>query len=155
MQDWKSHLIFGLLLTIVWLSAIYFFSIISLTFESTFLLIIVMMFATLFPDIDLSKSKIRDIVSLVISALISALYIFLYTNTWYYALAYFIVLYALLRNVKTKHRGITHTIPFALIFSFLIVLLLNFVLFFSIHDFLFWFVVVFSSYVLHLLLDRI
>jgi membrane-bound metal-dependent hydrolase YbcI (DUF457 family) len=155
MKDWKSHLIFGLLLTIVWFSVIYFSNALTLTLQSAFLLVLATMFATLFPDIDLSKSKIRNFISITVSAIVSLLYILLYPDTWYFAPAYFLVLYVLLRNVKTKHRGVTHTIPFALVFSFLLVLLAHFVLFFSVHEFLFWFVIVFFSYALHLLLDRI
>jgi len=155
MQDWKSHLIFGLLLVIAWLSAIYFFNIFSLTSESIILFVAVTMFSSLFPDIDLQKSKIRDWVSLAIAAMISALYIFLFSQTWLYGLAYFIVLYFLLRHIPSKHRGFVHSIKFALIFSLLIVLLVNFILSLSISDFIFWFVVVFSAYSLHLLLDKL
>jgi len=155
MQDWKSHLIFGLLLAIVWFSAIYFFNVFSLTFESAFLLVMLVMFATLFADIDLRKSKIRDVLSLTVSAILSIVYMFLFPQTWYYGLAYFLVLYFLLRQVRSKHRGFTHTIWFAIIFSALMTMLLSFVLPLTLSDLFFWFIVTFSAYALHLLLDKL
>ena len=154
MQDWKSHLIFGLLLAIAWLSAIYFFKIFSMILEKIILLVAVIMFASLFPDIDLKKSKIRDWISIAVAAILSALYIFLFPQTWYYGLAYFLVLYFFLRRIPSKHRGFTHTMKFAVIFSFLLVLLISFALPLDISDFIFWFVIVFSAYSLHLFLDR-
>ena len=148
-------MIFGLLLTIAWLSAIYFFNFYSLTFESVFLLIALIMFATLFADIDFRNSKIRDVVSLIVSAILSAIYIFLFPQTWYYGLAYFIALYFLLKRIPSKHRGFTHTLKFATVFSLLVVLVMHFVFSLSQNDFIFWFVVTFSAYALHLLLDKL
>ena len=155
MQDWKGHLIFGLLLTIAWISGIYFFGIFSLTFETALLLVAVVMFASLFPDIDLRESKIRDWFSLAVSAIVSAVYIFTYRDTWYYGLSYFLILYFLLRNVPSKHRGFSHSMKFAILFSIVIVMLVHFALGLSPNDFIFWFAVIFSAYSLHLLLDRI
>jgi membrane-bound metal-dependent hydrolase YbcI (DUF457 family) len=155
MQSWKTHLIFGLLLTIAWLSAIYFFSFYSLTFETVFILVVLIMFATLFPDIDFCNSKIRGVVSLIVSAFLSAIYIFLYSQTWYFGLAYFLALYFLLKRIPSKHRGFTHTLKFATVFSLIIVLVMHFAFSLSQGDFIFWFAVTFSAYALHLLLDKL
>jgi len=155
MQDWKSHLIFALLLAIVWLSAVYFLDLFLLMTERIVLLVAVVMFTSLFPDIDLRKSKIRDWVSLIVSTIISVAYIFIYRDTWYYGLAYFLILYFLLRSIPSKHRGFTHSPKFAIVFSVIIALLIHFAFDLSQNEFIFWFAVAFSAYSLHLLLDKI
>ena len=154
MKDWKLHLIFGNFLAIFWLVALYFFQF-RLDISEVVLLVAVTLFATLFPDIDLRTSKARDMFSISLAFVISAVYIYFFRDTWYYALAYFVILYFLIKLIPTKHRGITHTVKFSLIFSLGMLVIVNFFLKLNQTENIFWFTVVFLSYNLHLFADRI
>lgn len=153
MPDWKTHFIFSLFLTITWIS-IFYFADLQLSFESLVTLIVLIIFTSLFPDIDTKKSKIRNVVSMAIAAIVVGVYIFFYMETWYYAPVYFVLLYLILKYLPTKHRGITHTFKFSILFSFVLAAVSIAFVQFSIENFLFWFFIVFSSYSLHLLIDR-
>ena len=154
MKDWKSHLIMGLLLTVAWVSTLGYFNTLTFSPEAVALLVVATMLASLFPDIDLKSSKIRDMISLVVAAVVSIIYVFFFAETWYYSLPYFLIVYFLLRSIKTKHRGFTHTLKFGAIFSFLVVMIVDFILFLSLRDFVLWFAIILSSYELHLFLDK-
>src|SRR3989338_3619932 len=82
MLDWKLHLIFGLLLTTGIISFFYFFQF-EISVEVLISLVIVTMFTSLLPDIDLRKSKIRDFVSVISAATISFVFLFLKSAEWY------------------------------------------------------------------------
>jgi hypothetical protein len=113
------------------------------------------LFISVFPDVDLKKSKIRDFISISIAFAVAIVYIYFYRSTWIYGLIYFIFVYLIFRNLPTKHRGISHTFKFSLFFSLMIVVLIYFIIGVKEERILFWFLVVFSSYTLHLVLDRI
>jgi hypothetical protein len=102
----------------------------------------------------LKKSKARDISSFLLAFFISTIYIYFYQSTWYYGLVYFLILYFLFKLIPTKHRGIVHTFKFSFLFSLIIVLLIHFLFSLTQTEFLVWFTIIFSSYSLHLLLDR-
>ena len=140
MPDCKTHFIFSLFLTITWIS-IFYFADLQLSFESLVALIVLTVFTSLFPDIDTRRSKIRDAVSMAIAAIVTGMYLFFYTGTWYYA--------------PIKHRGITHTFKFSVLFSAGLASVYMVFNPFMLERLVFWFVVVFSSYALHLALDRI
>lgn len=153
MPGWKGHLIFSLFLVITWIS-IFYFANFQLSFESLIALIILTIFASLFPDVDMKRSKIRDVFSFIIAAISVGAYVFFYRETWYYAPVYFILLYLILKYLPTKHRGITHTFKFSIMFSLVVAAVYFAFVRFSTELFLFWFLVSFSSYNLHLLLDK-
>ncbi len=153
MPDWEGHLIFSLFLVIAWIS-IFYFANFQMSFESLIALIILTIFASLFPDVDMKRSKIRDVFSFMIAAILVGAYVFFYTATWYYAPFYFILLYLILKYLPTKHRGITHTFKFSVLFSLVIASIYFAFVRVSTEFFLFWFLVSFSSYNLHLLLDK-
>lgn len=152
MPDWKVHLIFGILLLVLFLNVGYVFSFISLSFQELSVLVFLVMFASIFPDVDIKQSKSRKMLSIVISLMVSAFYVFLFPDTWYYSIAYFFILYFLIRLFPTKHRGITHTFKFSLVFSILVVLLVHFA--FNFGQSLYWFLAIFMAYSLHLLIDK-
>ena len=155
MLDWKIHLIFGFVLILVWFNLIYFFKIVEIDFLSLIILVFLSLFASLFADNDLKTSKIRDYVSLSASFFISSVYIYFYQSTWFYGPIYFLFVYLILKNLPTKHRGLAHSFKFSLIFSVLVTFLIYLTLGLSQLETVFWFSVMFSSYSLHLVLDRI
>lgn len=153
MPDWKTHFIFSLFLVIIWISIFYFTSF-QLGFESMAAIAALTVFTSLFPDIDMRRSKIRDVVSFATAAVIVGTYLFFYAETWYYAPVYFALLYLILKYIPTKHRGIAHTFKFSILFSVVLAAISIAFVQFSIENFLFWFFIVFSSYSLHLFIDR-
>jgi len=155
MLDWKVHLIFGCLLLIFWLNLFYFFKILEINPMTSFILVALTLFTSIFPDIDLKKSKARDISSILLAFFISIIYIYFYQSTWYYGLVYFLILYFLFKLVPTKHRGVTHTFKFSFIFSLIAVIFIHFLFKLTQTEFLVWFVMIFSSYGFHLVLDKI
>ncbi|MBS3055302.1 MAG: metal-dependent hydrolase [Candidatus Aenigmarchaeota archaeon] len=154
MLDWKLHLIFGLLLTTGIISFFYFFQF-EISVEVLISLVIVTMFTSLLPDIDLRKSKIRDFVSVISAATISFVFLFLKSAEWYLSIVYFVVLYLFFKNIPTKHRGITHTFKFSFLFSLILSIIFYFMFNLDFQNFLMWFLIIFFSYSLHLVLDKI
>ncbi len=153
MPDWKTHFIFSLFLVIAWIS-IFYFTNFQLSVESIVTVVVLIVFTSLFPDIDMRRSKIRDVVSFAVAAVVVGTYLLFYTNTWYYAPIYFALLYLILKYIPTKHRGIAHTFKFSVLFSFVLAAIIMAFVQFSIENFLLWFFIVFSSYSLHLFIDR-
>jgi len=157
MPDWKTHVVFGLLVAIAWATAFPSLGIAS-SAEKTVSLVAVTSFASLFPDIDVRSSKMRGIIALLLAASVAVAYAFFFPGTWYYGIAYFCILYYLVRYLPTRHRGITHTPLFALVFSAAAVAV--YVGFkqgqtFALADAAVWFLVPFSSYVVHLAIDSL
>jgi membrane-bound metal-dependent hydrolase YbcI (DUF457 family) len=154
MPDWKVHLLFGCILAVVWFNIFYFGRFIVDPFKTAFLLLL-SLFSTVFADIDEKHSKIRSFISLGSAFSISAAYIIIYPATWYYALFYFVILFAIFRFVPTKHRGITHSVKFSLLFSVLLTMLFFFGFDLGPVDAILWFSIIFLSYGVHLLLDSL
>ena len=155
MPEWKVHLIFGLLLLVLWLNVIHILSVINLDLQKLVVLVLLVSFISTVPDIDSKQSKSRRVLSLIFSATISLLYIFLFPSSWYYGIGYFLVLYFLLRHFPTKHRGMTHSLLFSLIFSLAITYILHLAFKFGQWEFLSWFLLTFLTFLLHLMLDRL
>jgi len=153
MPSWKTHLIFSLFLVVAWMSVFNFLGI-ALDFSTVFVLVILIIIASLFPDIDMKSSKMRDAFSVAIAALIAVAYWLLLSGTWYYAFVYFILLYLIIKYIPTKHRGITHNFGFSVAFSLALAFLYFLFSPFAVEKFVFWFAIVFSSYSLHLLVDK-
>jgi len=154
MPDWKVHLIFGLLFLVLWLNIIHIFSPFLLTFQKLFVLLLLVPFVSIFPDIDVKQSKSRRLIALLVSISAASLYIFLFPRTWYYGPAYFLILYFLIKLFPTKHRGLTHSFKFLLVFSLTATCLLYLAFNFRLSEFLFWLLLLFSTYALHLILDK-
>lgn len=153
MPGWKTHIIFSLFLVIVWMGVFYFGDF-TLDITSILLIIMFIISSSLFPDIDMKKSKVRDVFALLVSAAVSGMYLVFFIESWYYAFAYFVILYFILRYIPTKHRGITHTFKFSILFS--LTLTSAYFVFkpFIFEQFAIWFVIVFSGYALHLVIDK-
>jgi len=153
MPKWKTHLIFSLFLLVAWMSVFNFVGL-SLNLSAVITLLIFVIFASLFPDIDMKKSKIRDALAVAISTAVAAVYLVFFFETWYYAFVYFLLLYFILKYIPSKHRGIAHSFKFSAIFSLALASVCFVFRPFTPGQFAFWFVVVFSSYGLHLVLDK-
>jgi len=154
MLDWKLHLIFGLLLAILIIGFFYFIQF-EISVEVLVSLLIVTMFTTLLPDIDLRKSKIRDFVSVISAVSISFVFLFFKSDEWYLSIIYFLVLYLFFKNIPTKHRGIMHTFKFSFLISLILAIIFYFVFNLDFQNSLMWFLIIFFSYSLHLVLDKI
>jgi inner membrane protein len=155
MPDWKVHLIFGLLLLSLWLSLNQIFPFLILNFQKTLIFILLVLFVSIFPDIDMKKSKSREIFAIFIAFLVALIYILIFSQTWYYGLAYFFLVYYLITLLPTKHRGITHTLTFSTIFSILTTSFFYFAFNLDFKSSFFYFLIIFSVYFLHLLLDKL
>lgn len=154
MKEWKSHAIFGLLLAIAFFNLVYFFQIFEVTLQFVLSLTAIVVFISVFPDVDLRKSKIRDFIALTIAFVAALLYIYFFAQT-IFAIIYFFIIYFLVKFFPTKHRGTFHNFYFSIFFSFFAVLLGYFIFSFSQKEFVFWYFVVFLSYNLHLFLDKL
>lgn len=152
MPDWKSHLIIGLLLTTSWLAL---FNFLEHYQSATDLVIILFLVSvtSLFPDVDMRESKIRQSVSVAIAFVVALVYLMVSPGTWYYSIAYFVLLYFILRHLPTKHRGIVHTFGFSLVFSLALTLVVFTFKGFSISEFVKWYSIVLSGYLVHLAVD--
>jgi membrane-bound metal-dependent hydrolase YbcI (DUF457 family) len=154
MPDWKAHLIFGCLLAVFWFNLFYFGGFLQDTLKTGFLLVL-SLFSTIFADVDEKHSKIRGFLSLGTSFLISLTYITIYRSTWYYGIIYFMLLLALFKVMPSKHRGFTHSVKFAILFSALMAVFFIFALNLGYADGALWFSIIFLSYGMHLLLDSL
>jgi len=155
MPSWKVHLIFNLILVFVWIRVLLNYGFIndyllvtSLVFSSSFL--------SVFPDIDTPKSKIRDYFSIIIATIIVLyLVINLTINSLLSLFVVFIFLYLLFRFFPVKHRGITHSFGFSILFSFLMTVILWFMFDFSLMEFIVYFFVILTGYLSHIFLDKL
>jgi len=153
MIDWKMHAIFALVVAIIWLGIFYFLQL-PITVIDLLSLVVLILFASLFPDVDMRKSKIRGVISLLAAVAVAFVYLLLYRETWYYAPIYFLILFFLFRYLPTKHRGIAHTYKFAAMFAAALSYLYYLVFDISFNRLILWFVILFTAYSLHLILDR-
>lgn len=154
MPDWKIHLLFGCLFAVFWFNIFYYEKFLVDPLKPLALLPL-SLFVSTFPDVDLKKSKTRNLVSFLLASLISAMYIFFYVDTWFYAPFYFFILYFLFKYFPSRHRGIIHSFKFSVLLSAVLALAFYFLLGLSQIEAVFWFGVIFLSYGLHLALDRI
>lgn len=155
MPSWKVHLIFNLILVFIWIRVL-----LNYSFLNDYLLmvslVILSSFLSVFPDIDTSKSKIRDYFSIIITSIIVLYLIINLTIESFLSLfVTFTFLYLLFRFFPVKHRGITHSFGFSVLFSFLMTVILWFMFGFSLTEFMVYFFVIFTGYISHLSLDAI
>jgi hypothetical protein len=151
MPSWRIHLLFSVILFFFWLK---FLSFINFEIETWKIGTLVFLFilASVFADIDSTKSKIRKLISLVIAFLFSILVVFL--AEWFYVPIGFLLVYAGLRFLPTVHRGVLHTFKFCVVFSLIVGLALLIIGFTPI-EFLLSLILILISYGSHLILDGI
>jgi len=119
-------------------------------------MIFISYFLSIFPDIDSTKSNIRNFFALII-ALIFLIYLTFNSvvNSLKLFLASFVFLYILFRGFPTKHRGITHNLGFSIFLSFVLTVISWLVFNFSINVFIVYFSFVLSGYLSHIILDKL
>jgi len=155
MPSWKVHLLFNLILVFVWIRIL-----LNYGFLNDYLLMISLVifssFLSVFPDIDTPKSKIRDYFSIIITSII-VLYLImnLTINSLLFLFVTFIFLYLLFKFFPIKHRGITHSFGFSILFSFIMTVILWFMLGFSLTEFIVYFFVIITGYLSHIFLDKL
>lgn len=153
MPTWKTHIFLNILFFIAWTKII--FSVTSVDIFYPIVVLIFVVIASVFPDIDTTKSKMRDWFSLLLAIAITLFYMFNFeSNNWLKIPIYFIGLYLFLRFFPTPHRTITHTFSVCLIFSLAMTLMLWFVFTPSPVLTLLTFLILFISYSSHLILDK-
>lgn len=105
MSDFRGHWLIGIVVIILFILLNYIFSwgLYDFTMKTILTLSGITLFYSLFPDIDIGTSKIRNFV--FITALLLAGY-FIYTNQ---TLLSFAILGILIIILFLKHRGITHS----------------------------------------------
>ncbi len=152
MPTWKTHIFLNVLFFVVWLKILLSFAETNVFYLTTVFVFVVV--ASVFPDIDTTKSKIRDWFSLLLSALITVVYLLNYgIIDWITVPLYFLVLYLFLRYFPTTHRTITHTFFLGLIFSIATSMLLWLIFIPSEFEIFLTFGILFISYSSHLILD--
>jgi len=119
-------------------------------------LILFNILATVFPDIDTPKSKIRGYVSLILTIVVTGYLVINFSlNSIISVVLTFIFIYLVIRFFPTKHRGITHTFWFSLVFSSGLTFILWLMFEFSGFEFGVYYLVIFWGYLSHLILDKI
>lgn len=154
MLDWKLHFIFGLFLLLAIL-VVFNLTGFEASIRDIVIVTVVSLFASLFPDVDMRTSKIRDLISFIIATVVSVCYLVFYIQTWYYAPIYFLLIYFIFRHLPSKHRGVTHTFKFSLFFSTVIALICYLTLNSTINSTILYFLASFLGYNLHLILDKV
>ena len=154
MPSWKVHLIFNSLLLFVWIRFLLNYGLIS-DYVLLLFLIFFNTFLTIFPDVDSSKSKIRDFFAVILAS-ITTVYLFLNSNfNVVYLLMGFISFYVIFKFFPTKHRGFMHSFWFSIVLSLLITVMVWVAFTFSFLNLIVYFFFILSGYLSHLFLDKI
>jgi membrane-bound metal-dependent hydrolase YbcI (DUF457 family) len=110
-------------------------------------------FLTLFPDVDSSRSRIRNLLAIFLSSVITIFFLMLIKDFIHYSLIVFVLFYFFFKFFPTKHRGFAHKFWFSVFFSLFIVILVWLMFKFSFLYFAIYFLFLFSGYASHLFLD--
>ena len=154
MPSWKVHLIFNSLFLFVWVKFLLNYGFINDYILLSFL-ILFNTFLTMFPDVDSSKSKIRDFFAIILSSMIT-IYLLLNSNyNFVYLLVGFMSFYILFRFFPTKHRGFTHSLWFSIFLSLIITVMVWLTFNSSMLNLSIYFFFILSGYLSHLFLDKI
>ena len=153
MPNWKWHILLNSVVLIFWIWVLLNFGFLD-DYVLLILLVFFNSFLTVFPDIDSTKSGIRDFFAVLIACilLIYVMYKFSVESIVYLFLS-FIFLYLFFKFFPTKHRGITHKFWFSLIPSFIFVLILWFMFGFGLIEFFVYFLFILSGYLSHIFID--
>jgi membrane-bound metal-dependent hydrolase YbcI (DUF457 family) len=112
-------------------------------------------FLTIFPDVDSSKSKIRNVFAVILASM-TTVYLLLNSNyNIVYLLIGFISFYILFRFFPTKHRGFTHSFWFSIFLSFIMTSIIWLTFSFPLLNLSIYFFFILSGYLSHIFLDKI
>jgi len=155
MPSWKIHLTFNLIfIPLFWKIFLG-----QLFLENIFLFCMILFlygFFSVFADLDTSKSKVRDYTSFILATIITFFLMLIINFNFVFTLPIsFLLVYFFLKYMPTKHRGFTHSIKFAFIFPFFIVLIMKFAIGFSYESMIIYTIFLFLGYFFHIILDKI
>jgi hypothetical protein len=154
MPSWKVHLIFNSLLLFIWVRFL-----LNYGFISDYILLIFLMFfnmfLTIFPDIDSSKSKIRNISAFMLASMITIYFFFNSNYNFVYLSIGFISFYVLFKFFPTKHRGFMHSLWFSILLSFMITVMTWMMFRSTLLNLSLYFFFILSGYLSHIFLDKI
>lgn len=120
-MNWKSHLIIGIILNIIIISAlIYFF---NFNIKITFPLIMIVLISPLVPDLDHRLGKLRSVLLGV--GLLIMFFGFTYNSMKTLFLGFLLCVLLYMNNFLFKHRGFWHSIPMGFIYGLSIYFLTN------------------------------
>ena len=155
MPSWKIHLIFNLIfIPLFW--KIFLGNLFSENLILFFFLLFLYELFSIFPDIDTSKSKIRDCISLILAAVITVMFMFnINMNSVIILPLGFLILYLIFKYFPTKHRGFTHSLWFSVFLPLFFIIIIRILFSFSFYDGLIYFMFLFSGYIFHIILDKI
>ena len=154
MPSWKTHIFLNILFFAVWLKFLLSLTSVGIFYSATVLIFVII--ASVFPDVDSNRSKIRDWFSLLLALIIMIFYLLNFEiNDWLKAPIYFLGVYMFLRFFPTPHRTITHTFFICFVFSVSITFLLSTIFLPSVLAIILTFAILFISYSTHLILDKL
>ena len=155
MPSWKIHLIFDLIFVIVFVGTLFGVGVL----DNILLLVFLILFnilATIFPDIDTPKSKIRKYVSLILALVVTSYLVIDFSlSSILSVVTTFFFIYLLIRFFPTKHRGITHRLWFSPVFSLGLTFILWLMFNVSLTEFTSCFLIILWGYLSHLILDKL
>lgn len=152
MPSWRIHISLNIILFFFWSKAV------SLFFPEIDIFYLIFIFpltilASVFPDIDTSKSRIRDWTASIIVLFIALMFIPRYSLDNFIKIPILLFcLYLFFRFFPMKHKGFTHKLLFTFIFSLVLTLTSIFI---YPEMYLMTFSIIFISYITHILLDNI
>jgi hypothetical protein len=154
MPSWKIHFIFNSLFLFVWVRFL-----LNYSFITDYILLIFLMFfntfLTIFPDVDSSKSKIRNVFAFMLASMITIYFFFNSNYNFVYLLIGFLSFYILFKYFPTKHRGFTHSFWFSIFLSLIITSMTWMIFRSSLLNLSVYFLFILSGYLSHIFLDKI
>jgi len=124
-MDWKKHLIIGVILQILFLfiSLIIYKQYSTLTLISIIAIIIILFSSPLMPDLDIKQGKLREWLTLLgffvgLIGLVS--YYMMITSADLIIFGFLFAFVSFSLCYITKHRGITHSFLFIVLFLFIV-----------------------------------
>ncbi len=154
MPSWRAHISINLIIFFFWLKLLFYLRPeVNIIYPVIILPFVII--ASVFPDIDTNKSRIREWFALLLAVILTILYLSkLILENWFNVVVFFFASYFIIKFLPTPHRGITHTPGFSLLFSVPIFFMMYL---FIKTDFIISFLVfsiIFISYNSHLFLDK-
>lgn len=152
MPSWKIHLLFNSFFLPIFIK-------LFLSFDPNYSILLILIpfniLASVFPDIDSTKSKIRNAFAIII-ALTAILYFFnIGIDSMIILFICFVAFYLFIRFFPTKHRGITHDVIFSIVFSLIATTIIWIIFAFSSTVFVVCFLIIFFGYASHMFLDKV
>ncbi|MCD6402702.1 MAG: metal-dependent hydrolase [Candidatus Aenigmarchaeota archaeon] len=152
MPNWKYHITFSLVLFVLEIKALETFDI-FFSLSQLFILLLFVSFLSVLPDVDTSSSRIRNLLAVFSVSLTVSIFLLIGMERLEYY-GFVGIVYLFVRFFPTRHRGITHTLYFGALLCSILSLILWWFGFFKLNETLLVFLILFSSHLSHLVLDK-